>query len=110
MKVQYYYVYILTNFSKKVLYIGITNNLSRRVCEHYFNRGDPATFCGRYYCYWLIYYEEYESIKRAIEREKELKGWKRFRKHELIQSENAGWRFLNAEVCEFWPPNEENTS
>ena len=62
------------------------------------------------YCYWLIYYEEYESIKRAIERVKELKGCKRFRKHELINIENAGWRFLNAEVCEFWPPKEENTS
>ena len=107
MKLQFYYVYILTNYTKKLLYIGVTNDLSRRISEHYCNRGDPATFCGRYYCYWLVHFEEFESIKAAIAREKELKGWKRSKKVELIHNENADWKFLNKQVCEHWPPPDE---
>ena len=87
-----------------VLYTGVTNNLERRVTEHFYNRGDKRSFCGRYSCYNLVYYEEYENITCAIEREKEIKGWLRYRKLALIKTENPGMRFLNDELIDCWPP------
>ena len=69
-----YYVYITTNPAETVLYIGVTNNLARRLGPHYDNRGNPETFAGRYYCYHLLYVEQLPDIKNAIAREKELKG------------------------------------
>ena len=75
-----YFTYILTNPERTVLYIGITNNLEARITEHYFNRGKLQTFAGKYYCYLLIYYEEFQYIKNAIAREKEIKGWRRSKK------------------------------
>jgi putative endonuclease len=107
MRTECYYVYILTNFKSTVLYIGVTNNLTRRICEHYKNAGDNASFCGRYYCYWLIFYEEYNSIKVAIAREKELKSWTRKRKIALIEETNPQWKFMNKEICEYWPPPDD---
>ncbi len=90
-----YYVYITTNPGKTTLYIGMTNELSKRLNEHYENRGDPETFAGRYYCYKLIYYEAYKTFQKAIEREKELKKWRREKKETLIDSGNPNWEFLN---------------
>ncbi len=75
-----YYVYITTNPARKVLYIGITNDLSSRLAQHYENRGTPQSFAGRYFCYNLIYFEEYTNSLAAIAREKELKGWIRAKK------------------------------
>ena len=104
MKLHTYYVYIVTNSSKSVLYIGVTKNLSRRIIQHYECRGNSASFCGRYSCYWLLYFEEYQNIHRAIEREKQLKRWTRKRKEELIIRENPNMDFLNYQYCENWGP------
>ena len=64
----WYYVYIVTNPEKAILYIGVTNNLEQRLNEHYSNKGNPKTFAGEYYCYNLIYYEEFQYVRDAIAR------------------------------------------
>ena len=89
-----YFVYITTNPSKTVLYTGVTNNLIRRMKEHYQNRGKQKTFAGKYYCYNLIYYEEYFSPSIAIEREKEIKNMSRKKKEKLIAEKNPKWHTL----------------
>jgi len=101
-----YYVYILTNPERTVLYIGVTNNLEQRLAEHYFNRGKLKTFAGKYYCYNLIYHEEFQYVRETIWREKELKGWSRRKKEDLIKTKNPNFTFLNAQVCIHWPPKE----
>ena len=83
-----YYVYITTNPAKTVLYIGITNNLTDRMAQHYANRGATSTFAGRYFCYNLVHVEEYPNINAAIAREKEVKGWTRAKKDALIAIDN----------------------
>ena len=90
-----YYVYITTNPGKTVLYTGVTNDLKRRLIEHYEHRGNKSTFAGRYYCYKLVYYEYYSDINQAICREKEIKNLNRKGKEELIASMNPKWRFLS---------------
>jgi putative endonuclease len=92
-----FYVYILTNPGKAVLYIGVTNDLTRRLQEHYDNRGNPKSFTGRYYCYKLIYYEIFQYISEAIGREKQLKKWSRKKKENLIKRMNPGWHTLNGQ-------------
>jgi len=87
------YVYILTNNSKNVFYVGMTNDLKRRVREHEKQRGLPETFAGRYYCYKLVYYEEFPTAEDAIKREKEIKSWSRARKIELIKKTNPNMVF-----------------
>ena len=89
-----YFVYILTNPGKTVLYTGVTNDLYTRVLEHYQNRGNRKTFAGRYYCYKLIYFERYSDVNMAIEREKEIKDISREKKEELIKTINPQWRVL----------------
>ena len=94
-----YYLYILTNPGKTVIYTGVTNDLDRRLAEHlHDNMNDRKTFAGKYFCYYLIYYEWYFSIEEAIAREKEIKGWKREKKEKLISTFNPDWRFLNDPV------------
>ena len=93
-----YYVYILTNYSKTVLYIGVTNNLDVRLFQHVEGKGTNNTFTGKYYCSYLIYYEHFSDISSAINREKELKKWRREKKIALINSFNPEWRFLNNEI------------
>jgi putative endonuclease len=90
-----YFVYIITNPEKTVLYTGVTNDLSRRLVEHYENRGKRQTFAGRYHCYNLVYYEHFSEIEHAIEREKEIKKWRREKKNKLIDNFNPGWKALN---------------
>ena len=105
MKNEYnFWVYILTNLKKTVLYVGVTNNLSRRLIEHYSNRGKPESFTGRYYCYNLVYYEWYQYVLNAIAREKELKKMLRKDKEALIEAANPDWKFFNAFICGEWPP------
>ena len=101
-----YYVYILTNRSKTVFYTGVTNNLARRLLEHYSNRGKDESFAGRYYAYNLVYYETFEYVNDAIHRETEIKQWERDRKLRLINKKNPTLRFLNEEFCKPWPPVE----
>ena len=99
-----YYVYILTNYKKTVLYTGVTNNIEQRVTEHYLNRGNAQTFTGKYNAFYLLYYECTQYINNAIAREKEIKGWSRKKKEELINSINPSWEFLNYELLGKWPP------
>ncbi len=99
-----YYVYIVTNPERTVLYTGITNDLIRRIVEHWENRGIDKSFAGRYYCYNLIFYEQYKYVNDAIAREKEIKGWRREKKLKLIHAFNPSLTFLNAVVCDGWPP------
>jgi putative endonuclease len=100
-----FWVYILTNWKKSVLYVGMTNNLSQRLVQHYENRGERETFAGRYHCYNLVYYEWHQYVLNAISREKEIKMMLREHKEALITSENPEWKFFNAFICGEWPPN-----
>lgn len=88
-----YHIYILTNWNKKVLYVGVTNSLTRRLQEHV-NSTIPG-FTQKYNCNILVYYEEHEYINNAIQREKELKGWRREKKDKLVESFNPHWKSLN---------------
>lgn len=104
MRQHNYYVYIVTNPGKTVLYTGVTNDLDIRIAEHFMNRGKPETFAGKYYCYNLLYCEHFQSINSAIAREKEIKGWTRKKKLELIETENPMLKILNESLLEKWPP------
>ena len=107
MKKEYsFWVYILTNWKKTVLYIGVTDNLQRRLKQHYANRGRPETFAGRYYCYNLVYYEWYQFALDAFTREKELKKMLREQKEIVISTHNPEWKFFNTFICGNWPPVE----
>ncbi len=88
-----YYVYILANRKNRTLYIGVTNNLERRVYEHKNNMVDG--FTKKYKIHTLVYYEEGGDISSAIEREKVLKWWDRQWKMRLIESVNPGWNDLS---------------
>ena len=101
-----YYVYILTNKAKTVLYTGITNNLEQRIVEHYIDRIEKNTFCGKYNCHFLLFYESYQYVNDAIAREKEIKGWLSIKKQDLIREFNPEWKFLNEELFGAWPPEE----
>ncbi len=90
--VKRYYVYILTNRSR-TLYVGVTNNLRRRLWEHRHNAGSAFTF--RYHIDRLVWFETYTQARRAIARETEIKGWTRVKKMALIVAENPTWRDLS---------------
>ena len=90
-----YYVYILTNWNNKVMYIGVTNHLQRRLQQH--SLGVNSGFTRKYNVHKLVYYETTSDIKAAINREKELKGWRRDRKNRLVASANPQWLDLSAE-------------
>ena len=92
-----YYVYIMTN-QVRTLYIGVTNNLVRRVYEH--KRKLVPGFTSKYNLTWLAYYEETSEVASAIAREKHVKGWRRSKKVELIESMNPRWRDLSMEWFE----------
>jgi len=91
-----YFVYILTNKRNNVLYVGITNNLIRRVYEH--KNKLISGFTSKYNVNKLVYYESFQSIFDAIKREKEIKGWKREKKVALINSFNPEWKDLYEEL------------
>jgi putative endonuclease len=65
-----YYVYILTNKIKTVLYTGMTNNLEQRVIEHYLDRIERKTFTGKYNSYFLVFYESHKYVNNAIARKR----------------------------------------
>lgn len=96
--------YIVTNPERKVLYTGVTNNLPRRIVEHYLNRGNKKSFAGRYFCYCLIWYDVFPTMYEAIEAEKRIKGKSRVWKENRIAQYNPEWKFLNEEVLGEWPP------
>lgn len=94
-----YYVYMTTNENKTTLYIGVTNNIQRRLSQHYFDsQNAKKSFAGKYNCHYLVYYEGFEDAETAIQREKELKKWRREKKNGLIASFNPDWEFLNHQV------------
>lgn len=91
-----YYVYIMTNVSNSVLYIGMTNDLARRAYEH--KAGLVEGFTKRYHCKKLVYFEVFATPYEAITREKQLKAGSRAKKIALIEGENFQWRDLSSEL------------
>lgn len=91
-----YYVYILTNYNKSVLYTGVTNDLKIRLHQHKNPTTEDKTyFTMRYKCYYLVYYEYFQDVEQAIVREKQIKGYSRMKKEKLINDFNPDWNFLN---------------
>jgi len=80
------FVYIMTNKNRTTLYVGVTNNIERRVKEH--KAGVGGVFTSRYMLYELLYFERIEGFGKAIDREKQLKSWRREWKWELIKADN----------------------
>lgn len=91
-----YYVYILTNNKNGTLYIGVTNNLKRRVFEH--KEKNIKGFTEKYNLDKLVYYESFENINEAIFREKNIKKWNRDWKLRLIEENNINWKDLYNEI------------
>ena len=87
-----YYVYIMSNTSNTTIYIGVTNDIERRVLEH--KSGLIPGFTQKYCCHKLVYYESYSDISQAIEREKKIKKWRREKKDWLIKNKNPNLRDL----------------
>ena len=91
--IKFGYIYIMTNKNKTTLYIGVTNDLVRRVYEHK-NHLIKDSFTDRYNLEYCIYYEEFAYFDLAIKREKELKKWNRKKKEALIDKLNPEWKEL----------------
>jgi putative endonuclease len=87
-----YAVYILANRANGTLYIGVTNNLKRRIYEH--KQNVVPGFTQKYHVHMLVYFEVYDDVQRAIVREKRMKEWKRVWKVDLIQQKNPLWNDL----------------
>ncbi|HWC75508.1 MAG TPA: GIY-YIG nuclease family protein [Gemmatimonadales bacterium] len=87
-----YWVYILASRSR-VLYVGVTNDLARRITEH--REGRNLGFTKKYRVTRLVYFQEFDDIRDAIDREKEIKGWVRVRKVKLIEDHNPTWADLS---------------
>ncbi|MCK5538863.1 MAG: GIY-YIG nuclease family protein [Bacteroidales bacterium] len=93
MKREYhFYVYIIASLNKTI-YIGVTNNIKRRIHEH--KEGLIEGFSKKYDCNFLVYNEHYEQIEDAINREKQLKKWNRSKKVALIERNNPDWEDLS---------------
>ena len=93
-----FWIYAVANRNHSVLYIGVTNSLSRRVWRH--REGIGARFPTRYQCKKLIYYEHYRHIRDAIARESQLKKWSRAKKVAMINKMNPHWLDLGADVLQ----------
>ncbi|OGK09911.1 hypothetical protein A2767_01815 [Candidatus Roizmanbacteria bacterium RIFCSPHIGHO2_01_FULL_35_10] len=88
-----YYIYMLSNVKRTVFYIGITSNLKRRVYEH--KNGLVEGFSNKYKLKYIIYFEEYKEVREAINREKQLKNWRRIWKINLIRTKNPSLKDLS---------------
>lgn len=86
-------VYIISNQSHRVLYIGVSSNIVARVSDHR-NKKYPNSFTAKYNCNKLLYYKAFGRIEEAIVREKQMKKWKRAWKEKVITEMNPGWRDL----------------
>ncbi|HZX78583.1 GIY-YIG nuclease family protein [Lysobacter sp.] len=93
--------YILASRRNGTLYVGVTTNLIRRVHEH--RTGVASGFTQRYHIHSLVWFEQHESIKSAIEREKAIKEWRRAWKLKLIESTNPRWRDLYPDIIGYVP-------
>ena len=89
-----YYVYILTNVKRNVMYVGVTNDLQNRVTEHADGRG--GSFTRQYRINTLVHFEEFQYVDEAITREKQIKGWRRSKKNALVEASNPAWADLLA--------------
>ena len=98
-----YWVYILTSKHRTTLYIGMTNDLELRLWEHRW--GEGAGFAKRYHLNRLVWFEHFRDVNNAIACEKQLKGWLRHRKNELIEERNPNWLALSADWDEELRPN-----
>lgn len=77
----------------------MTNDLRTRLIQHMEDsQGEKKSFAGKYNCYHLVYWERHQYVNHAIDREKEIKGWKRYKKEDLINSMNPEWKFLNDDI------------
>ena len=85
-----YYVYILTNWNNKVMYVGVTNDIRRRLYEH--QQGIIEGFTRKYRVHKLVYLESYGEVKDAIAREKQIKNWSRIKKNQLVETVNPNWK------------------
>ncbi len=92
------YLYMVSNKTRSVIYTGVTSSLRDRAWQH--RNGEGSTFTKRYKCKYLIYYEFYETIEAAIEREKQIKKWKREYKENVISRMNPSWDDLYDQVGE----------
>ncbi len=90
------YIYIMSNATRTTLYIGVTSNLQSRVYENRHEKG--SLFTSKYKLDYLVYYEYYSTITEAIDREKQLKVWRRSWKDELIRSKNPAFLDLTKEI------------
>ncbi len=90
-----YYVYLMASVTG-TLYIGVTNNLQRRIFEH--KQGLAEGFTKKYSCHKLVHYEQYSNVNDAIAREKQLKKWRREKKENLTRTVNSSWRDLSLEL------------
>ena len=88
-----YFVYLLTNWNNQVMYVGVTNDLRRRVYEH--KNKLAGGFSAKYNLNKLVYFEETTDIYAAIEREKEIKQWRREKKDSLVEKMNPDWLDLS---------------
>jgi len=90
-----YYTYILTHEKDHIFYVGVTNNIKRRISEH--RKGTYGSHVGRYNIKKLVYFEEHQWIQTAIKREKTIKKWKREWKINIITEQNPDWIDLSKE-------------
>ncbi|MBE7551024.1 MAG: GIY-YIG nuclease family protein [Anaerolineales bacterium] len=90
---QSYYVYLLTNWNDQVIYVGVTNNLERRLYEH--KHKLVQGFTAKYNVNKLVYFEETPDVNAALYREKEIKKWRREKKNNLVTSMNPEWQDLS---------------
>ena len=88
-----YYVYFLTNWNHKVMYVGVTNDLQRRIYEH--KNKLAKGFTEKYNVNKLVYFEETKDINAALEREKQFKKWRRAKKNALVVAVNPLWKDLS---------------
>jgi putative endonuclease len=91
-----YYVYMMTNRSRVVLYIGVTNSLERRLWFHH--NVSTRSFTKKYEVDRLVYYERFDRARDAISREKEIKGWRREKKNDLVRKLNPKWEDLSQKL------------
>jgi len=90
-----YCTYILASGKNGTLYVGVTNDLPNRVLQH--RAGTGSGFTIRYKVHWLVYYEQYDDVRDAIQREKSIKRYRRAWKINLIEEQNPDWKDLSAD-------------
>ena len=103
-----FYVYMMTNRSRVVLYTGITNSLMPRVSQH--QNGEIEGFTKTYKVNLLVYYERYNDPRDAVAREKEIKGWRREKKNALVETKNPKWADLSPILFQHFKPSSRTSA